>query len=288
MNESVSLPLAKLIFDYIKNRRDIDKSFIDKVVEIVVNNLSLNAYVKDIIISNKHWDGSEEIQGASFNWRTRILTIELQAELEFISDDLKNLGLNSNDKFALIYDRIMQIILHELEHANQLKKINVKENNLETKIITFSSLESLLICRDGWFDKLVDKGYSEGILYLYLTERQKRYIEFWKYAPIERLAEYYSHKTMAAIFKEIGNIPNISYYECLKLCQNYLKGYDEGLVPTKYYLAKICASHPYRELEEEGKNLDFESRASLGLSISADEYAYLLDTTEQLRELVIR
>lgn len=280
--------LARLIYDYIKNRREIDKIFIDKVVEIIVSNLGLNNYVRGTRINNNPWEKRKEIETASYSYDTKIITIELQAAIELYTFDLRKLNLDYYEKFAIIYDRIMQAILHELEHANQWKKVDTKELSLETRIIADSSLDIKLVNEGDWFNKLLAQGYPECVIHSYLTKQKNIYLSYWDYAPVERLAEYHSHNTMATVFKELAKFPGISYYECLRLCQNYLRGYINGIVPTEFYFDKIGESNSYREIAKEGSNLDFESRASMGLPISDDEYDYLYATTRQLEKVVIR
>jgi len=288
MVDKVSIPLAKLIFDYIKQKRDIDKSFIDKVIEIVVTNLNINDYVRGARIINNPWEKRKAIEVANYNYRTKIITIELQAAIEFYTFDLKRINLNDSERFAIIYNCIMQTILHELEHANQWRKVDAKEPGLETRLIADSNTNIKLASKGDWFDKLLAEGYPECIIYSYLKKQSEINWTYWDYAPYERLAEYYSHTTMATIFKEIGSFSGISYYECLMLCQSYLRGYMNGIVPTKFYFDKIGASNFYIEIENEGNNLDFESRAAMGLPISKDEYNNLYSTTSELENLIIR
>ena len=47
-------------------------------------------------------------------------------------------------------------------------------------------------------------------------------------------------------------------------------------------------SELWPKINREGLNLDIESRASLGLSISEEEYQYLIDTTDTLKRMIIK
>ena len=107
------------------------------------------------------------------------------------------------------------------------------------------------------------------------------------YAPEERLAEHYSHLTMATIMDSIGSYPNISNYERLKLCNNYLRGYKNG-TPTAIYLETIGNGVAYPEIEAMGQGLNLTRRLSLGLRISEQEHNYLKNKRNGLEALVLK
>lgn len=285
MVEKVSEPLTRFLFDSLKNKRVINESFIAEVIEIVVNALGLNEYVKDYTIINKPWDGSDKIQIAGYDYNFKGIIVYLQEALEFYKHISNNLRLDTFEKVAIMYNYIMQNLLHELEHSNQVKKGDFEAEDLEKVILKYANTSILLY--DNFY-KLIEKGFSVQQIKDLITETNIISRIYYKYNPKERLAEYYSHKTMATILKELGTLPNISYYECLKLCQNYMKGYIEGIVPTKFYFEELGFSKFWPKIEASSQNLDFETRASLGLPISKEEYEYLEGTTATLERLVIK
>lgn len=285
MVERVSEPLTKFLFDSLKNKRVIDESFIAEVIEIVVNALGLNEYVKGYKINNKPWDGSDKIKAAKYNYSSKKITFYLQTALEFYRYNSNKFRLDTWEKIAFIYDRVMQTLLHELEHANQPQKIDFESKDLEKVILGYTNIPILLY---EHFYKLIEQGYSGQKANELISEKNYISRKYYEYNTKERLAEYYSHKTMATILKELGTLPNISYFECLKLCQNYIKGYIEGIVPTKFYFEVLGFSDFWPRIEAASQNLDFESRASLGLPISEKEYKYLEDTTATLERLIIK
>lgn len=288
MVERVSEPLTRFLFDSLQTKREIDESFIAEVIEFVVNALSLNEYVRDYKINNKPWNGSDEILTAEYIYNNKRIKFNLQCALEFYKHNSKNLRLDSFEKIAIIYDRVIKSLLHELEHANQCKKIIARDQSLEGIIISNSNMNTILAINSTYYEKLILAGYSEKEIYLYFAEKERRYNKYYKYDPSERLAEYYSHKTMATILKELGTLPNISYFECLKLCQNYIKGYIDGVVPTKFYFKMLGLSDFWPKILLQSQNLDFETRVSLGLPISKEEYKYLESTTATLERLLIK
>lgn len=285
MVEKVCEPLTRFLFDSLKNKRAIDESFIAEVIEIVVNALGLNEYVIGYKINNKPWDGSAKVDVANYSIISRKITFELQTALEFYRYNNEDLRLNTFEKIAIIYDEVMSTLLHELEHPNQLLKAKSKDKDLEGKILEYSSPQ---IYAYQQFDMLVEKGCTEKSIHDLIIEKGKAAKMYYEYDPNERLAEYYSHKTMATILKELGTLPNISYYECLRLCCNYLIGYIDRIIPTKFFLEKVCDFPFWPEIEAASQNLDFESRASLGLPISEEEYEYLVSTTLELKRTIVK
>lgn len=285
MVERVSEPLTKFLFDSLKTKRVIDESFIAEIIEIVINALGLNDYVKSYKINNKPWDGSKRIKTAKYNYSTKRIVFNLQTTLEFYKYNSKNLRIDSWEIVAIIYDCVMQALLHELEHAYQVKKMKQKDKDLESTILVCTNIPVLLYDQ---YEELIEKGMTEQEIYD-LTDNANQISKiYYTYSPIERLAEYYSHKTMATIIKELRMLPNISYYECLNLCQSLLRGYSLNITPTKYYFEMLGISELWPKINREGLNLDIESRASLGLSISEEEYQYLIDTTDTLKRMIIK
>ncbi|MDE5539677.1 MAG: hypothetical protein K2J20_04245, partial [Bacilli bacterium] len=235
-----------------------------------------------------HWDGKSKIKAADYDYHTKKITVEFQALLEFLVYDLKYIVvIDRQDYGAYLYDVVVGAVLHELEHANQMVKCDMDGSDIETIVIKSSLLPLSFSLHHDFFDKAMDAGFSEREVYSFVENYRNFYLEHWDYVPIERLADYNSHKTMATIFKEIGTMPGISYYECLRLCETYLRGYKDGNVPTKFYLEQI-GSNSWAKIDDMGKNLDLESRLSLGLSITSEEYNNLVDTTNSLRALVLK
>lgn len=285
MVEKVREPLTKFLFDSLKSKREIDESFIAEVIEIVVNALGLNEYVRGYKINNEPWDGSDIINTAYYSVISKKIVFELQATIEFYKYVSRNIKLDTFEKITFIYDKVVVTLLHELEHAHQYKKMNSSDTSLENTILGYASVPFFLLQQ---YDILIKDGFTHQQVFDLIVEKSNIAKKYYDYDPIERLSEYYSHKTMATILKELGNLPGISYYECLKLCQNYIKGYIDGVTPTEFYFSVLGISEFWPRIEEDSRNLDFESRVSLGLSISYHEYEYLEDTTNALGRKVLK
>lgn len=285
MVEQVGEPLTRFLFDSLKTKREINETFVADIIEIIVNALDLNECVRDYKIDNQPWDGKNIIISARYSYKYKKITLRLQATLEFYLHNFKYLRIDNQEKIAFIYDCIIQALLHELEHANQIKKIDFASKDLERVILGYTNIPILLF---DHFYELVRQGFSGQQINDLIAEKNNISRKYYKYNTKERLAEYYSHKTMATILKKQENFPGVYYYECLKLYQNYRRGYQDKRVPTEFYFEMLGLSNFWPKIEASSQNLDFESRVALGLSISDDEYRYLSNTTIKLERIKIK
>ena len=134
---------------------------------------------------------------ASYSNYSKKITIYIKT-IEQMVKDIENNILNTNNFETTLYKNlsILQILLHEIEHANQ-QKIAYNDNTLEALIIRLSYL--------------VDNGYDE-ILY--------------DSCPEERLAEIKSFEEINTMISYINNklilLPDIIEMEKLK---RQLRGY---------------------------------------------------------------
>lgn len=132
--------ILEIIFYYSANYRLPDKTFIEKIISLVVNYEKLDKYIASI---NYNYDGS-----ASYGYISRILKFnistiidEINKEYDFYSG-IYNLNENSClfNKYLFISFNTVTFILHELEHCKQIRKFetactddfekNIIDNNL--------------------------------------------------------------------------------------------------------------------------------------------------------------
>ncbi len=286
MIDKVRLPLLELISDKIHNRTMIDEGFVEKIIYLVIDLLGLEHYVRGVKFSDKPWDGTGDV-GCDYSYNFRKLTFNLRAVLEFYIYQSKFLKINRNELYEFLIDNIAAIALHELEHAHQFLKMYSDDYDIERQLLIASTGCRKVISDSDLFDYLVEKGFTEQQIYEFAQKNQRTYLANWDYAPEERLAEHYSHLTMATIMDSIGSYPNISNYERLKLCNNYLRGYKNG-TPTAIYLETIGNGVAYPEIEAMGQGLNLTRRLSLGLRISEQEHNYLKNKRNGLEALVLK
>lgn len=285
--------LLKLLFDYSKQGKIVDQNYMDKLVEIVVREEGLNNYVR----------------------RTKIVTDEIQKRnissdritLAVYSSLYKRISLYANNVNRILehYEQylplftpveqlffrnitISQIILHELEHANQERMIeeDYQKESLETTILRLSDK----VVRPRHIEKLLESGYPSHLITIYIKDKERHYKENYMTDPRERLAEIKSQQQILDMLELIKDItPNLVDYEGTskieRLLRGYIEYYDMISVPTFEYLQnplafeELSRFHCYQNnyddsLKVAKKHYSLEERLTYGLSIDQKEYQY--------------
>lgn len=156
--------ILKIIYDKTNNNEIINLKDIEKILELLVINKCLNDYILNINVQHIRSNNL-----ASYSTFTKEITIYVRMIEQMVSDiDFAILGASDFEKLFFKNISILQVLLHEVEHACQYKSA-YHENNLEALIIRMSYL--------------VDNGYDEKL---------------YEYCPEERLAEIKS-------FNELNN-----------------------------------------------------------------------------------
>jgi hypothetical protein len=184
--------ILKIIYDKSLNNKIININDINKILELLIIEKKLGDYIFDINVQPIRSNNL-----ASYSYYSKNITIYSQT----IETMLKNIEvnmLNLNDFEKKLYKNLalLQIILHEIEHANQAK-ISYTDNTLEAFIIRISYTVS-----DCYFESL------------------------YEYSPQERLAEIKSYREIISLMSYINNklekLPLILETEKL---QRQLRGY---------------------------------------------------------------
>lgn len=281
MNEVIKYRLISLIYDYVKNNRVLDKDFIDKILDVVINELELNDYVIDSEIINEPGKRRKTYTIAYYNFYSRIIEVNLQVALERLKEEAKKLRLTSIETSYFIAKELAETILHELEHASQVKEYDRDGNNLESLIIKRAFAHKTIIRSDILL--LLMNGYSEKEL-LMRYKTIKRGIKYYKYDPLERLADYHALNYIKEILKELNVGDRVMLHTYYEEYKNYIRGYKLQKEPTKFFLAKVGGLKDWQEIERLSTDCDLKTRLSLGLSITKDEYQELENRTRRLRK----
>lgn len=253
--------ILKIIYDSSKNGKTLTFKNIEKILELLINEKKLEEYILNIDVQQI---GSNNL--ASYSNYTRKITLYL---------DVFNTMLNNIDctiKIDNIFEiylyknlSILQVILHELEHANQEKILYVC-NTLEAFLLRLSQLVS-----------------ENDLLY--------------EYKPEERLAEIKSFEEIITLFNllETKTVSLSSILETDKL-QRQLRGYhfknNKVNIPLFTYFIlgnkkELLNSFAWYLddydmcLEHISKDYCFNQRLFYGFPISISEYA------ESMKQLVL-
>lgn len=280
MNEIIKYRLISLIYDYVKNNKVLDRDFINSILDIVINELELNDYVKDSEIIYVPRKNRKRYIMAYYDHFSRVIEVNLQISLERLKEEAKKLRLSHIETSYFIAKELTEAILHELEHAHQVKKYDKDGNNLESLIIKGAFAHKNIIRKDLLF--LLMNGYSEKEL-LTRYKTIKRGIKYYKYDPLERLADYHALNYIKEILKELNVGDRIMLHTYYEECKNYIRGYELQKEPTKFFLAKVGGLKDWQEIERLSTDCDLKTRLSLGLPITKDEYQELENKTRRLR-----
>ena len=242
----------KIIYDKTQAKNIIDIPDIEKIVDLVINKKSLNNYIK-----NKNIQHKRSNYLASYSVKSNDITIYLYT-VEKLKKDLNNqlINIGGFEKLLFVNLLILQIILHEIEHANQQKEIQYVDN-LEAFIIKLSYLVNF------------DTNNNEK---LYECFPEERFAEIKSISEVTSMINYIKNKSL--VLEEI--------FELEKL-KRYLRGYhfQNSLLksPTIEYFS-IGQREEYLDLFNLDLSRTLKERLYYGIPITIDEY------TNNMRKII--
>lgn len=253
--------ILRIIYDSSKNEKTLTFKNIEKILELLINSKQLEEYILNIDVQQI---GSNKL--ASYSNYARKITLYANVVDTMLHDIEKTIKIDNIFEICLYKNlSLLQVILHELEHANQ-EKILYSNNTLESFLLRISQLV-----------------LENDLLY--------------EYKPEERLAEIKSFEDVVTLFNmlEIKTFNLSSILETDKL-QRQLRGYhfinNKVNIPlfTYFILGNkenlLSAFEWYlcdydKCLEQVSKEYSFNQRLFYGFPISTNEYA------ESMKRLVL-
>ena len=250
--------LARLIFDNVKNNKDIDDKFIERVIEIVIQNWNISNYKGDYKIVRL------DRGMATYNYYRNCLTINYDL-LDDISKIYNFVSLGLLQK----YQFVLQVLLHELKHCSQFDITSMSYNNLEKLIIYSENSTKIKICKNRTFTN------PDSIKHLNLKQK------YYSYSPMERIAEIDSSK----VVKNVSKILNDDYTNDImnfNIFYNNIRGYDykDGklIPPTLYYLSMTKCDKHIKRIIKLGNSEGEKNKLRFGLDVNED---YFLETGKE-------
>ena len=204
-NEQLILSLSAYILNAYKKRQSIDQVYIRDLANIVISNLNLDYFISDITIGDL-----SKRSLACYYLDTKSIVIDLNKIIRRLVS-INNPHINYANRLLFYYLEVAEILLHEIEHSNQIKKIAYHEPNLETKILTASAIFSYFRSDLNKYNLLIDLGYSEEQLKLYFNQKIMTYYNNYNIVPEERMANYYASLIIIKILKKFKNNHNLNY-----------------------------------------------------------------------------
>ncbi|MCI9110318.1 MAG: hypothetical protein HFH47_00730 [Bacilli bacterium] len=267
--------ILDLIVDYSKRGKLIDLVFLKKIREIMIKEKSLEDYIGIIDFDPNLSDSYIKGCGGYYDFQTKDVAIceyTIGRIYELVKKGNKG-RLSEYEEYILANSLEVQVVLHEFEHANQMRKIDFN-NDFEALLLKASTSFEL------FYGNEILRGHpDEKLFYEYF--KKKYYVN----VPRERLAENYSRREiydlMKPIFSDIH--PQIDVYLNRCIDKTIIRGYSENnLEPTEGYLIDYdCFLFPehnplldvefYDVLASE-KEKPLNDRLFFGLGITVDEF----------------
>lgn len=238
--------ILKIIYDKSSDNKILNLNDIEKILEFLIVKKDLNEYISDINVQNIRSNNL-----ASYSNCTKTITIYTD-KINHMVRNIEENTISINDFELTFYKNlsILQVLLHEIEHANQ-QKIAYSLNTIEALIIRLSYL--------------VVNGYNE---------------QLYEYCPEERLAEIKSYSEILMLFRYLSKnflrLQEIINSENLKrLLIGYHYKNSEITIPTREYFILGDKENIYKSLDSSISFNEYtlNERLKYGFSISKDEYS---------------
>ena len=287
--ELMDLKIARLLCDYTKNSKVYDVKFIDAVLDIAVNGKKLNKYLRNYEINMSELKAN----AAEYNGETKKVVIYKKSMCDYFRTIFKTISMFPIEERILYMNSVAaQVLLHEVEHANQ-KKIIDTEDGIESRILKLCEFEDM-----SKIEILLDRGeINEDEVELYIGTKLDRYsrnyTKLYDYAPHERLAQIKSYQEIIDALKFIDIFSKVTKDKEYNKLENVLRGYEDTFSPTIIYLNEQGRNKDlkkfdwYSDDKEEAIKLSKEKynlkdRMKYGLPVNKDEYQFVKKIYEDM------
>ncbi len=268
--------IKSVIENYNKQGKIADRQFVKTIISTVRDHQKLHDYILKLNYFKGNYKQGDIIQ---YDIPNKQIDIDLPLLIDAIelNDNFIIKSLYKNDKNLFINLKITFYLLHELEHASQIKNYNE---------INKAYIENILFhISNSFFPNIQD--YNKGIkkrYNKYINKYQNLYyksISFHDITPIERMANIKALKDVYAISKMIGADQYIVDYFKFSIlnqeCNNYIVNNECSLktyLDIKEYIAYKCRIRVRDKSEREVlyiNGLSDEYKLLYGLPVSNQE-----------------
>ena len=257
-----------------------DKKFVDNITKEIVDEYDLHNYLKKTTVH----DGYVPLGINQYNPFRKELTISL--------DDIRKSKprILLGEKYPEFYNfDLLLALFHEYEHIKEEKVIHKMDKTLEEELILLNNYiylyPNFMNEEEGSFrDKIHGTFAVWKYNYYYLFNHDK--------APTERMANIKAHERISEVIENVDqdkykdSIREFKFYASNLFLKQIKKGYklkgDMTNSPSLDYLSRVNILKPIlfkEEILEDGKDLSYKERVTLGLPITKDEYQQLSKET---------
>lgn len=279
--------IADILYDYSKQRKQADRRFSEKVIQIVSKEQELKEYLRKIKFTSIRGKDYEDCPLVYKYW-SRELQIDQQKLEQFWSFMRKRLEEENFSEFEMILGTnvfSLHALLHDLEHANQVKK-SMLDDTFEQKLLAICLYNEHEFFKENIFSRrLIERHgiYLNPNLYHNLKLQRQLEEQYDREMPTERMANIYATREVNEILSKIGVATKVEDLFCDILIEFYMKAYlDTCISPTEKFLEDVKRLQFFGI--EEKLNTDFchsleiakqtslEERLLLGLPITKEEH----------------
>lgn len=260
--------MLSILYDYSTNNELFSKDAIIKILEMSLTENNLQNTIS-YEISN------DDIFDISNLWNKNLLAMFDMDAIIYIyyHEILKSIN---KKKYLSKYDgnltdieltfkkniMILETIIHEVEHANQLMHIrNIYDGSIETQLYRYE------------YDYMYP---SEDINLFSYYMRSLTYQIYYHLSFMERMANIISYEKTAHILSELDNKYQRLYESETKILDDFIiKEYQQNPHgPTIRFMNNLGFSHEFRECGYDRmiNNMSFDERLRYGFMITEEEY----------------
>lgn len=259
--------VSKLIYDYSKKGKIVNKEFITKLVEILLSFKSLNQYIRDIEFHAYDKNSICEYGNGTLTVYEQNLKDSIVAPYWF----------EEAEKSYYPYYQTVATIYHEVKHANHEKIAEQGKNDIYSflwqacnvyKQIDNESFSRIVSLPSPIFEIM------NALLGFKTNQQYRKYRKYWLYCPDERVAEICGNSLALTLIEQAPNkkeLKNMLTHFSELVVEILFFGYDKLLGPTDFYLSKFKQYKDCLKLSEMSKSLSVEERLLLGLYVTANE-----------------
>ena len=235
-----------LLVEYSKRGKLIDRIYMLKIIDVATKEKELDDYIKKVIFARFNVGHEQNIMlYESFGKVIKINESRISKICNASFENFQKIGLTTFEQYILLNARMLQGLLHEIEHANQHKKSKIDNKRFENMLLAIclhneneyfnqSKIAQILMTTLG---TCLDKNFYRNYV---LNDALRKH--FSTTLPEERLAEIHSINEIQNILKPIkSEIPKaFSLFDEL-LSISYLRGYKD----QNYYDEILLSSEGY-------------------------------------------
>lgn len=285
------MDILELLLQYSNNYKLCDEFFIQKTISTAIKKLSLEEFVNNYHIYDEvsYNEENHYFSLAVYHYLTKNINIFLGSIEKENEQLLKQYPYLEETELCLLKNvSILKAIFHELEHAHQMKKLELFLDDLETFLLKVSFRYIRFLQYPEIVERLKKEGFNEIEIYDSVLQSKKKDEALYGLNPAERLADIASINTIFQITKPIQYLyPTLSDFLNRTSFDVLSKGYklekNTVLSPSIIYIEKSEYKNQLKEqpfydknndimLENVCSNYSLSQRLLYGLPITVEEY----------------